>query len=763
MKPAILCLEERLVLSTTLDASYIGNNGTGWYPPDTNLAVGPSHVVETVNEALTIYNKSTGAQLSNQTLGTLFSGYSTGDIGLFDPSVFYDEGSGRFVVEAAVKDSTNKKSYVDIAVSNSSDPTQGFTEKHQIELDQGGQYWSDNGKIGFNADAIVYTGNLYTFSNGSGPEVVVTVDKNSVLDQNASTFTDYITTRSGMFSMIPARMHGAVSGGPMWFVQTSWSGGSSIDVVKMTNVDSASPTYTDKSLGVNSYGYTSTPAQPGGTVDIVDSRTLNVEWNNNALVAAFDSISGSDAAAGWVQFNTSGSSPTLSEQGVIHPASGVQTYFPAVSVDSSGNVGMTYIESSSSEYVSMYITGRLASDPANTMEPATLARAGAATLSPSRAGDYAGLVPDPSTPGNFWAANEYAQSGGSWGTALAQFTINSGSGNQAPTVATPAAASPATVTGTTTSLSTLGADDGGEANLTYNWAVTAQPSGVSSPSFSVNGTNAAKKDTATFYAAGSYTFQVTITDSGGLSVTSSVNVTVTQTQTRIGVTPSSVTLANGATQSFSASLLDQFGRAMATQPTFTWSVATGGLGGVVTVAGLYTAPASGTGTDTVRATAGSMSGTSTVSVSTIPATPTGLSAIAVSRSKVNLAWLESSINTTGFKIQRSSDGGSTWTLIATVGNVLSYTDTSVHRQTTYEYRVAAYNGAGTSAWSSTTTVTTPHTPRPARPRTGPALPPPDSPIYVNPAQLHRWQRIWGRRQDDFTNLFVRTHRHRKSR
>src|SRR5207249_7226272 len=45
-----------------------------------------------------------------------------------------------------------------------------------------------------------------------------------------------------------------------------------------------------------------------------------------------------------------------------------------------------------------------------------------------------------------------------------------------PTIATAAAASPNPVTtGTTTDLSVLGADDAGEANLTYTWAVTAGP------------------------------------------------------------------------------------------------------------------------------------------------------------------------------------------------------------------------------------------------------------------------------------------------
>ena len=42
------------------------------------------------------------------------------------------------------------------------------------------------------------------------------------------------------------------------------------------------------------------------------------------------------------------------------------------------------------------------------------------------------------------------------------------------------------------------------------------PSGAS-PSFSVNGSNAAKNATATLTAAGNYAFSVTITDPGGMA------------------------------------------------------------------------------------------------------------------------------------------------------------------------------------------------------------------------------------------------------
>jgi plastocyanin len=181
--------------------------------------------------------------------------------------------------------------------------------------------------------------------------------------------------------------------------------------------------------------------------------------------------------------------------------------------------------------------------------------------------------------------------------------------NAAPTVATPASATPNPVTGTTTDLSVLGADDGGESNLTYTWSATTRPAG-SNPLLGVNGTNAAKNSTVTFNKAGNYTFTCTINDGQGGTVTSSVNVTVDQTLTSITVTPASGSLNENGEQSFSAAGFDQFGVAMATQPSFAWTVT--GVG-AVNSSGLYTAPY-GTGSATVHATSGSVSGSATVTV-----------------------------------------------------------------------------------------------------------------------------------------------------
>ncbi|MFM7205654.1 MAG: autotransporter-associated beta strand repeat-containing protein [Planctomycetaceae bacterium] len=199
-----------------------------------------------------------------------------------------------------------------------------------------------------------------------------------------------------------------------------------------------------------------------------------------------------------------------------------------------------------------------------------------------------------------------ATSGSVFGTAAVTTSVPVA----APTVATAAAASPVTVTGTTTTLSVLGADDTGEAALAYTWS----SSGPAAASFSANGTNTAKSTVATFTKAGSYTLTATIRDPGGLTVTSAVQVVVSQTLTTIAVTPSSVGVFTEATQQFAASARDQFGDLLATQPVFAWQVTDGGA---ISSTGLFTAAATA-GTSTITAAAGGVAGSATALVSLSP-------------------------------------------------------------------------------------------------------------------------------------------------
>lgn len=93
-----------------------------------------------------------------------------------------------------------------------------------------------------------------------------------------------------------------------------------------------------------------------------------------------------------------------------------------------------------------------------------------------------------------------------------------------------------------------------------------------------------------------------------------------------------------------------------------------------------------------------------------PAAPTNLNATAAACDQINLTWTDNADNESGFKIERSPNG-STFSQIDTVGaNITDYSDTTVAENTTYWYRVRAYNTAGDSAYSNTDSATTPTCP-----------------------------------------------------
>lgn len=93
---------------------------------------------------------------------------------------------------------------------------------------------------------------------------------------------------------------------------------------------------------------------------------------------------------------------------------------------------------------------------------------------------------------------------------------------------------------------------------------------------------------------------------------------------------------------------------------------------------------------------------------TVPATPTGLTATAISSTQINLAWTDVSTGNTAQSIQRRSPAGSgSYSFIASVGATAnSYSDTGLIAATQYEYQVAATNPATQSAWSTAANATT---------------------------------------------------------
>ena len=142
-----------------------GITQTGWTPPDPALAVGPSHVVMTVNSRLAWYTKAGAAQFS-QDLQPFFASVGAGGF-CFDPKCFYDHEARRFVV-LALETYGSTEAYITIAVSDDEDPN-GVWYRYRTDavITVGAQtFWWDYPGLGYDSNGIYVTGNLFGLSSG---------------------------------------------------------------------------------------------------------------------------------------------------------------------------------------------------------------------------------------------------------------------------------------------------------------------------------------------------------------------------------------------------------------------------------------------------------------------------------------------------------------------------------------------------------------------------------------------------------------------
>lgn len=86
-----------------------------------------------------------------------------------------------------------------------------------------------------------------------------------------------------------------------------------------------------------------------------------------------------------------------------------------------------------------------------------------------------------------------------------------------------------------------------------------------------------------------------------------------------------------------------------------------------------------------------------------PASPSAVSVRADSQTQLTVSWTDQSSNEDGFRVERSDNGGATWKAVGSVGasiaasGSMSFKDGGLQPNTTYQYRVTAFNAGGTSA------------------------------------------------------------------
>lgn len=204
--------------------------------------------------------------------------------------------------------------------------------------------------------------------------------------------------------------------------------------------------------------------------------------------------------------------------------------------------------------------------------------------------------------------------------------------------------------------------------------------------------------------AGTHTITAQVTDAGGLTISSSVTITVQNTAPAVSITaPANGAIYNqGATVTLSGTSNDQQDGNLSSGIVWSSSI-NGALG---TGASFSSSTLSlGAHTITAKSTdAGGLTTTKTISITiqaVIPEVPGAPTAVKASSGVARVTWADNSRFETGFQVDRQVKSGSNWisTIVNVGANVTSIND-SAGSNAQVRYRVRSVNSAGASAWSA---------------------------------------------------------------
>jgi hypothetical protein len=409
-------------------------------PSDANLAVGPNHVFEMVNNVGRITDKS-GAAASTFTLHSFFQ--VDNGFGETDPRVIYDAASNRWFATYAQFLDPKLQSSLILAVSTTSDPTKTFCLFRLGNPNSEG-FIQDFPQLGISDDKVIVTYNGFSFVGesflGAGYYVINKADlvnAGSVGCQSESVRRVRVPPNVARYGVYPAQS--LSSTGSLYMVMNGNGGsGSSVLVLVVVSGEPGVTGVTEDAtvFPINSWHPPPNAVQAGSTVKLNtgDASVISAVWQRDSLwlggneqcIPSGDTVPRSCLRVIQIRTNLLGV-----QQDITFGSPGQDHYYPALSPDGAGNLVVVLNASSASDFAGVRVTGRLATDPPNTLIASTLLRAGggAQTHSSGRMGDYHGAAMDPADPSKVWVTAEYIRATESrdWSTYVAQLMFTTGS------------------------------------------------------------------------------------------------------------------------------------------------------------------------------------------------------------------------------------------------------------------------------------------------------------------------------------------------
>jgi hypothetical protein len=568
-------------INGTTGANFDGINvySGGYIPSDSNIAVGPNHIVETVNAAYAVYDKTGKLLLGPNSLRSLWTGLggqcAANNGG--DPVVQYDRAADRWILTQL--GSLSGPYAQCIAVSKTSDPT-GAYNLYSYSF---GSNLNDYPKFSVwpTATNSAYLASYNLFANGStwaGAEICA-YDRVGMINGAASPVGLCFTGIQGE-SFLPVDLDGAnvpLDGTLARFVDLYTNSSLGMYAISPNFANSTATLSSFATIPVASFseacgGGTCIP-QPGTNrqLDSLADRLMNraalrIFPDHESIVLNHSVVSGLGAGVRWYELQSpvsTGGAFSLYQQGTYAPDSNFR-WMGSAAMDQAGNIALGYSVASATTFPSIRYTGRVPTDALGTMSAeASIIEGSGSQTGYSRWGDYTSMRIDPSDDCTFWYVNEYlpVSSSYGWYTRIGSLKFT---GCGAPAAADFAiSASPASLTlkpgqsgNTTVTITPLnGFADSVALSITGcpgNATCTFNPSSVSGGS----GNSILSVVTTASTAPGTYILTITGKDgSNGPTHSTSVTVNVPAADFTISLSAASLTVKRGSSGNLTVNLV----------------------------------------------------------------------------------------------------------------------------------------------------------------------------------------------------------------
>lgn len=423
-----------------LSSSFAGIGFTGLRPPDPHIAVGPNHIIATVNSNWAIFDKS-GTKLFEVGAFSWFSPVNSVNF-VFDPKVIYDEYNERWILlYHAVGFSSNYSRWL-IAASQTSEPT-GCWYLYSLDNRLNGSEisspmnWADYSDISTDGTYTYLSGNQFQFSPTTFDYVKVRALRNSELYSGAvlnwvDYWNLYQTNGDFAFTMRPAYNHGSLP--PyQYFANSHWPEDDQVTVWGFKDPFLSTPEIIWMGLPVNTYQFPPDARQPLSNcfIDTIDTRIMTVTWRDGSLWAVQnEGVEWPTRFASALRLYHIDTNNWTVLEDVTYGEGDLDYYDGSVVEDVFGNVGIVFARSSTTLYPGAYYSLKPAGG--NFLLPPGTLKAGSTPYNPSgggctptgrgeRWGDYAGAWIDPVDNLTFWIFHEYTISPTKWETWIGAF------------------------------------------------------------------------------------------------------------------------------------------------------------------------------------------------------------------------------------------------------------------------------------------------------------------------------------------------------